>query len=381
MSVRVLRDHASPGPQAVGRLEREQPGAPALGRDPRPLGGDDVRRLVGQVAHDLPADRGIGVEQPVDDGHGSIMPWIRRKAVENPVVLRWLVDANLTQHRVDRSRKGVHAMVTQRTTSTAQHVPIDTDSPEVRLGKAFVMAVVDGDFRRLASLLAADVRFRALVPRAFHEVDSADAARAIFEGWFGETEERELLDSSSELVADRLLVAYRLRFREAGRPLVAEQQLVAIVSDGRLRDVALLCSGFRPVGGDLDGLISGSGHGHTPDAHLDGIGLSCATLTPSIRAALMAIEPGQVLEITTDDPTAHQGLQSWTRLTGHELLARTPSSDDSDGFYVRRSPNPQPRQHSEDPHDDHHPDQCDSWSRRTGAGDPSVRRRERGGDG
>ena len=56
-------------PLAVGRLEREQPGAPALGRDPRPLGGDDVRRLVGQVAHHLPADRGIGVEQPSDDRH------------------------------------------------------------------------------------------------------------------------------------------------------------------------------------------------------------------------------------------------------------------------------------------------------------------------
>jgi TusA-related sulfurtransferase len=230
-------------------------------------------------------------------------------------------------------------MVTQRTTSTAQHVPIETDTPEVRLGKAFVMAVVDGDFRRLASLLAADVRFRALVPRAFHEVDSADAARAIFEGWFGETEERELLDSSSELVADRLLVAYRLEFREAGRPLIAEQQLVAIVSDGRLRDVALLCSGFRPVGA-ISTESSRLGVPPHADAHLDGIGLSCATLTPSIRAAVMAIEPGQVLEITTDDPTAQEGLQSWTRLTGHELLARMPSSDDSDRFYVRRSAEP-----------------------------------------
>ena len=63
---------ARPGPAAplaVRLLEREQPGAPALGRDPCPLGGDDVRRLVGQVAHHLPADRGIGVEQPVDDHH------------------------------------------------------------------------------------------------------------------------------------------------------------------------------------------------------------------------------------------------------------------------------------------------------------------------
>ena len=54
---------------AVGPLECEQPGAPALGRDLRSLDGDDVRRLMRQVPHDLPADRGIGVEQPVDDHH------------------------------------------------------------------------------------------------------------------------------------------------------------------------------------------------------------------------------------------------------------------------------------------------------------------------
>ena len=66
----VLRERVA-GPQAVRRLEREQPGAPALGRDPCPFGGDDVRRLVRQVAHHLPADRGVGVEQPVDDGHGA----------------------------------------------------------------------------------------------------------------------------------------------------------------------------------------------------------------------------------------------------------------------------------------------------------------------
>ena len=36
--------------------------------DPGALRGDLVGRLVGQVAHDLPTDRGVGIEQPV--GHG-----------------------------------------------------------------------------------------------------------------------------------------------------------------------------------------------------------------------------------------------------------------------------------------------------------------------
>ena len=56
---------------------RQAPGAraaarPSPGSRPEPLRGDDLRRLVGQVAHDLPADRGIGIEQPVDDVHGDL---------------------------------------------------------------------------------------------------------------------------------------------------------------------------------------------------------------------------------------------------------------------------------------------------------------------
>jgi hypothetical protein len=54
-------------------LEREQKYAPsartpALRGDARPLGRDDLRRCLSEVARDLPADRRIGVEEPVDDG-------------------------------------------------------------------------------------------------------------------------------------------------------------------------------------------------------------------------------------------------------------------------------------------------------------------------
>ena len=82
----VLRERI-PCPQPVGGLEREHLGSPALGRDPCAFGGDDIGRLVGQVAHDLPADRGIAVEQPAQDGHaGSPVPagstlWFSRNSV------------------------------------------------------------------------------------------------------------------------------------------------------------------------------------------------------------------------------------------------------------------------------------------------------------
>ena len=87
----VLRERI-PCPQPVGGLEREHLGAPALGGDPCAFGGNDIGRLVGQVAHDLPADRGIGVEQPVDDGHaGSPVPagstlWFSRNTLSGSQV-------------------------------------------------------------------------------------------------------------------------------------------------------------------------------------------------------------------------------------------------------------------------------------------------------
>ena len=53
-------------PLAVGALLVEQTRAPSLRRDARPFARHDLRRRVGEVAHDLPADGGIRVEEPVD---------------------------------------------------------------------------------------------------------------------------------------------------------------------------------------------------------------------------------------------------------------------------------------------------------------------------
>ena len=54
-------------PVAVGRLKAEELGAPTLRGDARPLGGDGLVGLIGEVAHDLPADRRIRIEQPLHD--------------------------------------------------------------------------------------------------------------------------------------------------------------------------------------------------------------------------------------------------------------------------------------------------------------------------
>lgn len=67
--------------------------------------------------------------------------------------------------------------------------------------------------------------------------------------------------------------------------------------------------------------------------HANGAG--CATLTPLIRARMRELNSGAVLEVRTDDPSAHSDIASWSRLTGNELLAAV-----EDGahmcFYLRK---------------------------------------------
>ena len=50
-------------------------------------------------------------------------------------------------------------------------------------------------------------------------------------------------------------------------------------------------------------------------------GETCAGLTPVIQAEMRGLEPGAVLEVRSDDPSARDGIASWSRLTGNELLA------------------------------------------------------------
>jgi len=56
-------------PEAVRPLEREQLGAPTFRGHAGALGGDLLGRCIEQVAHDLPADGRVRVEEPVDYCH------------------------------------------------------------------------------------------------------------------------------------------------------------------------------------------------------------------------------------------------------------------------------------------------------------------------
>ena len=110
-----------------------------------------------------------------------------------------------------------------------------------------VEALAAKDFERLQTLFAADVRFRALIPKGLREDATAEDAAARMRGWFGDCDPLELLDSAVEQIADRVHVRYRFHAREEGDWHLVEQQAYLTVEDGRISDIDIVCSGFRVV--------------------------------------------------------------------------------------------------------------------------------------
>jgi hypothetical protein len=114
-------------------------------------------------------------------------------------------------------------------------------------GAAFVEALAERDYPRLARTLAPDVRMRALIPPGPLEVSGSEAASAKFSSWFGDAEDLELVSSGSESIADRVHVYYRLRVRKPGNVWKLVEQHVLCAFDGdRIVALDLVCSGFRP---------------------------------------------------------------------------------------------------------------------------------------
>ena len=114
-------------------------------------------------------------------------------------------------------------------------------------GTRFVTAFAHRDFPRLAGVLIADVRMRALIPPGLVEVSGAEAVAAKFSSWFGDAEEFELVRSGSDTVGDRLHIFYRLRVKKPdGVRKIVEQHLLCAFDDERLTALDLVCTGFRP---------------------------------------------------------------------------------------------------------------------------------------
>jgi len=187
------------------------------------------------------------------------------------------------------------------------------------VGQSFIESLAAQDFDRLAALFAPQVRFRALLPRRTCEEQTAEAATGHLRDWFGEADTLQVLHSTADQVLDRLHVAYRLRLHDGANGWrVIEQHAYSDVQDGRIADMALLCSGFRP-----DPEI----RAQTPPAHFNAdafydVGAKGCADGPleEIAGLMRRMSSGQTLEVHAVAPSVAEDLPAWCRLAGHELI-------------------------------------------------------------
>jgi hypothetical protein len=115
------------------------------------------------------------------------------------------------------------------------------------LATAIAAAVADRDSTALAAAVTDTVRLRALLPGGPIQALGRDPVVACFGGWFDDMDTVELVESAGEVVADRLLIHYRLNLAQGGNRWTLTQTSVCKTSNGQLATIDLLCSGFLQI--------------------------------------------------------------------------------------------------------------------------------------
>jgi len=126
--------------------------------------------------------------------------------------------------------------------------------PRFAVAGSFLASLAGQDFAGLGGALAAGACLRALLPSGLYEWSGAEAIAARFAGWFGDTEDFELVEAAAGEVGGRLHLCWRLRLRAQRLGpgwFTVEQQAYADAGDGgRIARLDLLCTGYRPESDD-----------------------------------------------------------------------------------------------------------------------------------
>lgn len=200
---------------------------------------------------------------------------------------------------------------------------------ENSVAQTFVDALVRRDFEGLESTLAPQIDFRALVPGEIVNVTTAPDAAHCFQRWFGDKPDLELIHRKEEVLLDRLLLAYRLRFHKGDQPYITEQRICSTIEDGKFAVIDLVCSGFRP-----EGVLETAPSVHRFDAG----DLGCGSGLPrEFRDRLEQIPVCHILEVVTKDPSAKEDLPSLSRLLGHKVRSIQPGADGTFVIRVERA--------------------------------------------
>ncbi|MEM0466411.1 MAG: sulfurtransferase TusA family protein [Candidatus Thermoplasmatota archaeon] len=73
----------------------------------------------------------------------------------------------------------------------------------------------------------------------------------------------------------------------------------------------------------------------TYDSEVDCVGLFCPMPIAMTKEAIDALEVGQILKISADDPAAEEDIKRWVKRTGHEMV----SFEKNNGlltFYIKK---------------------------------------------
>jgi TusA-related sulfurtransferase len=207
-------------------------------------------------------------------------------------------------------------------------------------GEAFIKALAIRDFDTLEKLFDPDIRFRGLVPKGVREGATAHEATNWLRLWFENADAFNLEKFSIDQVVDRLHISYLLNLHKQEGWYEIAQQVYCTVQDHRISDLALLCSGFRPVGeptlsSDLNlnpQAILPTNQALGATIFYDAQDKGCAD-GPLEQIANLArgLSGEETLEIRATSASVANDLPAWCRMTGYELFQQ-----DGDRYFIRR---------------------------------------------
>ena len=126
--------------------------------------------------------------------------------------------------------------------------------PQFARAGSLLEGLAGQDFAQLGGALAAAARLRALLPSGLREWTGAQVIADQFALWFGNTQDFDLVEATVGEVGGRLHLHWRLRLRAERLGtgwFTVEQQAYADTDDGgRIAQLDLLCTGYRPEGHD-----------------------------------------------------------------------------------------------------------------------------------
>ena len=137
--------------------------------------------------------------------------------------------------------------------TTARNYDATRVVPESASTGSFLEGLAAQDFARLGGALTEDACLRALLPAGLREWAGAGAIAHRFAGWFGDTEDFELVEAKMGEVGGRLHLHWRLRLRAQrlgpGWFTVEQQVYADTAGSGQIARMDLLCTGYRPEDG------------------------------------------------------------------------------------------------------------------------------------